>query len=250
MRWRSILVFVCMRVKARMRRATPGTQEEVSRHPNLGVHDNMIKKVFATAVLAAMTMSAQASVVINEGFDNVAGLAANGWVFTNAGTPGGTTTGWTQSGGIFDAQSGPSYSYASANYANSAAGGTLNSWLITPVFDASLGATVSFYLRADAVDGYTDQVNFGFINADGSFTSAGLSTVNPVPVSGWTQYTAWIGADALSSARFAFQYTGAADTANYVGLDTLTVDVPEPASIALMAGGLLGLGAMRRRVRR
>jgi len=211
----------------------------------------MIKKVFATAVLAAMTMSAQASVVINEGFDNVSGLASNGWVFTSAGTPGGLTNGWFQgSTGIFDAQSGAPYSYAAANFNNAPAGGTINSWLITPVFDASLGATVSFYLRADAVDGYTDQVNFGFINADGSFTSAGLSTVNPVPVSGWTQYTAWIGADALSSARFAFQYTGAADTANYVGLDTLTVDVPEPASIALMAGGLLGLGAMRRRVRR
>jgi len=210
----------------------------------------MIKKVFATAVLAAMTLSAQAAVTINEGFDNVAGLASSGWVFTSAGTPGGLTNGWFQgSSGIFDAQSGAPYSYAAANFNNAPVGGTINSWLITPVFDASLGATVSFYLRAGG-EGYADQVNFGFINADGSFTSAGLTAVNPVPDSGWTQYTAWIGADALSSARFAFQYTGAADASNYVGLDTLSVDVPEPASIALMAGGLLGLGAMRRRVRR
>jgi len=207
----------------------------------------MIKKTIAAVVLAAMTMSAQAATFINEGFDNVPGLTASGWVFTNA--PG-ATSGWTQSAGIFDAQSGPSYSYASANYAtNASSGGAIDSWLLTPTFDASLGATVSFYLRA-AGEGFADQVNFGFINADGSFTGSALTAVNPVPDSDWTQYTAWIGADALGSARFAFQYVGTFDTANYVGLDTLSVDVPEPGSIALLAGGLLGLGAMRRRARR
>lgn len=211
----------------------------------------MIKKVFATAVLAAMTISAQAAVTINEGFDNVPALASSGWVFVNNSTPGGTTAGWFQgSTGIFNAQSGAPYSYAAANFNNAPAGGTIDSWLYTPIFDASLGATVSFYLRADAAEGFSDQVNFGFVNADGSFTSASLSAVNPVPVSGWTQYSAWIGPDALGSTRFAFQYTGAADASNYVGLDSLVVDVPEPGSIALIAGGLLGLGAMRRRSRR
>jgi hypothetical protein len=209
----------------------------------------MIKKVFATAVLAAMTMSAQAGEIIHEGFENVPGLAASGWVFTSASTPGGTSAGWYQ-GTIspFQAQAGFASSYAAANYLSAPPGGSIDSWLITPTFDASLGATVSFYLRAGG-EGYADQVNFGFINADGSFTGTALTSVNPVPDSDWTLYTAWIGADALGSARFAFQYTGSYDTANYVGLDTLSVDVPEPASIALLAGGLLGLGAMRRRAR-
>jgi hypothetical protein len=51
----------------------------------------------------------------------------------------------------------------------------------------------------------------------------------------------------VGAARFAFEYTGTYDSANYVGLDSLSVDVPEPASMALFAGGLLGLGAIRRR---
>jgi hypothetical protein len=168
----------------------------------------MIKKAFAAMALAALTISAQAAVVINEGFSSVPALAGSGWIFRNASTPGGDTAGWYQ--------------------------GT---------------SSVSFYLRA-AGEGYADQINFGFINADGSLTSSALSAINPVPDSGWTLYSAWIGADTLASARFAFQYTGTYDSANYVGLDSVSVDVPEPASIALLAGGLLGLGAMRRRSRR
>lgn len=211
----------------------------------------MMKKAIAAAALAAMTLSAQAAVVVNEDFENVPGLASSGWTFINASTPGGVTSGWFQgTTTYFDAQSGVSTSFAAANFNNTAAGGTISSWLLTPTFDASRGATVSFYLRA-AGEGYADQVNFGFINADGSFNSLPLTTVNPVPDSDWTLYTATVGAAAFDTARFAFQYVGTSDTANFVGLDSVTVtDVPEPASLALIAGGLLGLGAMRRRARR
>jgi hypothetical protein len=210
----------------------------------------MMKKAFAAMALAGMAMSAQATVVIDEGFENVAGLAAQGWVFTNASTPGGLTPGWFQgSPNIFPAQSGNIYSYVAADYNNAPAGGTLNAWMLTSAFDASKGATVSFYLRADAADGFFDQVNFGFVNADGTLTGLALTSVNPVPTSDWVQYSAWVGADTLTTARFAVQYTGAADNANYAGVDSLVVDVPEPASMMLIAGGLLGLGAARRRSR-
>jgi hypothetical protein len=211
----------------------------------------MMKKAFAAMALAGMAMSAQATVVINEGFENVPGLASQGWVFTNASTPGGLTPGWSQGDqNIFNAQSGSAYSYAQANYNAAAAGGNLNAWMLTSAFDATKGATVTFSLRADALEGYFDQVNFGFVNANGTLTGLALTSVNPVPTGDWVQYTAWVGADTLSaSTRFAFQYTGAADTANFVGVDSLVVDVPEPASMMLIAGGLLGLGAARRRSR-
>jgi len=219
---------------------------------NSGVHDNMMKKAFAAAVLAAMTMSAQAGVLINEGFDNVASLAASGWTFTNSSVPAGATTGWYQgSSNVFGAQSGDVTSYAAANYNNAGAGGTINSWLITPEFDASGGVDISFYLRA-AGGGYADQISYGFYG-----TGAAMTTINPVPDSDWTLYSVHLDANSLGTTRFAFQYGGTYDSANYVGLDSLTIsaadatgDVPEPASLALIAGGLLGLGAMRRRARR
>jgi hypothetical protein len=211
----------------------------------------MMKKALAAMALAGMAMSAQAAVVISEGFSDVAALASRGWISVNAGTPGGASPGWVQGAAtaeLFSAQSGAANSYASASYNIAPAGGSLDSWLITPVFDASYGATISFYLRA-AGEGYADQISYGFINASGTPDSTGLTTIAAVPAGEWTQYTAWIGPDALTSTRFAFEYTGTFDSANYVGLDSLTVDVPEPASMALFAGGLLGLGAIRRRSR-
>ncbi|QJD99462.1 PEP-CTERM sorting domain-containing protein [Massilia forsythiae] len=189
-------------------------------------------------------MSAQAGVVINEGFENVAALASQGWSFTNASAPGGTTSGWFQgSDGPFTAQSGSNYSYAQANFNNTTSGGSIDSWLITPEFNATYGVDISFYLRAGG-EGYTDTVSYGFTG-----TNTALTTITPVPDSAWTLYTVHLDAYQAGTTRFAFRYTGTYDTANAVALDSLTVDVPEPASIALMAGGLLGLGALRRRSR-
>jgi AraC-like DNA-binding protein len=50
-------------------------------------------------------------------------------------------------------------SYASANYLNAAAGGELDTWLITPEFSTGInGALASFWLRADAFAATGDQV--------------------------------------------------------------------------------------------
>jgi len=51
-----------------------------------------------------------------------------------------------------------------------------------------------------------------------------------------------------SVGRFAIDYTGWANNANYVGIDTLAVTpVPEPSTWAMFGMGLVGLAAYSRR---
>jgi hypothetical protein len=210
----------------------------------------MMKKALAAMALAGVAMSAQADVAIQEGFGNVYGLQSQGWVFTPLSNPVGIVPTWSQGDqSILTAQSGRPESFAAASYNNSVPGGTLDNWIITPDFYAVNDVTVSFWLNSYfAGDGFSDQVRFGY--STGSSATSDFIMASPVTVGtdGWTEYTYTInGLGAGGRARFAIEYIGADDTANYVGLDTLSVNVPEPASIALIAGGLLGLGAIRRR---
>lgn len=191
--------------------------------------------------LAAMTMSAQADVVISEGFENVSALAANGWTFTNDSSPAGI--GWFQGySGAFPAQSGTQNSYAAVNFNSTLPNGTISNWMITPTFNAINGVDISFYLRG-VDEGYADKFEYGF-------TGGAMTVVDPVPVDGWNLYTVHLDANMLGMTSFAFHYVGPYDSADYIGVDTLTVrDLPEPTSIALFAAGLLGLGTLRRRPR-
>lgn len=213
----------------------------------------MIKKALLALAIAGTMAAAQATpnVVVNEGFDNVFGLAANGWILTNASTPGGTALGFTQ--GFTDsgitALSGDVTSYAGAGYGSAAAGGALADWLITPVFNTASGAIVTFWLNAAQADGFTDAIKYGFIDAAGTLNDAMLTSVSSITTGEWTKYTAVLGYTA-GTGRFAIEYTGAADQSNYIGVDNLSVQVPEPSSIAILAAGLMGLGAVRRRQKR
>jgi len=207
----------------------------------------MMKKTLAALALAGMAMSAQASIVTNEGFDTVYGtngLAAKGWLGVNSSN--GDPNGWFGgNSATFDAQSGAATSYVAASYRLAGADGTISNWLLSPLFDATGGATVTFWLRAEALDGYYDQVNFGF-NLNNEFVN--MPPVSVVPTGGWTQYTAVLDASTVGMARFGVQYVGDFNTSNYVGLDNVTItQVPEPASLALLACGALGLGIARRR---
>lgn len=210
----------------------------------------MMKKALVALAISGMALSAQAGALVSEGFQDVSGLAAKGWVLNNASTPAGITSGWAQgSETVFRALTGPANSYASANYQNAAAGGILNNWLITPEFSVDVnGAIVSFWLRADAFDGTSDQIAFGFSGGSSDLDAFTMASATTVGTDGWMRYTARISGE--GNARFALQYTGDADFANYVGVDNfLVAEVPEPSTMAILFAGAMGLMMSRRRKR-
>ncbi|WP_158218788.1 choice-of-anchor J family PEP-CTERM protein [Roseateles aquatilis] len=206
----------------------------------------MFKKAYVALALIGAVASAHAGpTLINEGFDNVSTLS--GWLRTNNSTPGGTATPWFQGDQtIFQALSGAANSYIASNYNNAPAGGTLASWLISPVFSTAQNLEVSFWARGDIADGFLDKLTYGMVDATGNLTSF-VPQATVVAVGAWTQYTFLLSGQAGTNGRFAIGYVGSADQANYVGLDSVTVTVPEPSSWALAGVSLLGLLAARRR---
>jgi hypothetical protein len=210
----------------------------------------MIKKPLCALLLLGAAMSANAGVLLQQSFDNVAALSGSGWVSTNASTPGGLTPGWFQGDQtVFGAQGGAPDSYVAANYNNAAAGGTLDNWLISPEFSLSIGigSSVSFWLRADPAAGYSDQISVGISNGSSSIGDFVLAAAFTAQTDGWARYT-FNYLNTGGTARFAINYNGLADGANYIGVDSFEVSaIPEPASLLLFGAGAMGLLAARRR---
>ncbi|WP_343639885.1 choice-of-anchor J domain-containing protein [Roseateles sp.] len=209
----------------------------------------MFKKTcLALALLGAAAAAQAGPTLLDEGFDNVDTLAGAGWIRSNQGSGGGLTDPWVQGDqSIFTALSGAPNAYVASNFNNAAAGGTLSSWLISPVFSTAENLEVSFWARGDIQPGYIDQLAYGLVDAAGIFSSF-VPQATITAQGDWTRYSFLLGGQgAGATARFAIQYIGSADQANYVGVDNVAVNVPEPSSWALAGISLLGLAAARRR---
>ena len=198
---------------------------------------------------AAWAISAQAA-PFAEGFDDVSALGASGWLQTNTGAA--PTQPWFQgNSGVFGSQAGAPDSYVAANFLSSATG-AIDNWLISPVLTFDAGSMLSFYTRSAGTQGFADLLEV--LVSDGSsnladFVSLGTIGASSAYPTNWTLYSFALPTSATG--RFAFRQGGSVDTADYLGVDTVSVaavtNIPEPSTYALMALGIAGLTLVRRR---
>jgi hypothetical protein len=211
----------------------------------------MLKRALMAFAITFAAASAQAqTVLLDENFDNVAGLEASGWLFQNESFPSASSNApWDQGNlGIFDSQS--SAGYIAANFLSAPAGGFIDNLLITPYFSLATDVVLSFWARADIVGGFSDSFAvLAGITPSGGDEGVLQVLANTVANGSWTKYSVTLaGQGAGTIGRFAFEYFGDADASNYIGIDTVTVTaVPEPGTYALMALGLAAIALSRRR---
>lgn len=210
-------------------------------------------KTLVGLLAVAAGCSAVAAPLLSEGFDDVAALPGEGWVFLNQSTPPGST-GWFQGQpAFFPAAAGPADSYIAANFNNAAFGGSVSNWLLTPQVLLVNGESLTFSLRLLG-EGLLDRVEV-YLGSNGASTDVGrdytlLAAYESNTDTGWQPHTLLVdGLAAPASGRLAFRYVVDDTSLNgdYIGIDSVSIAaIPEPGTVALVCLGALALHAARR----
>ena len=204
-----------------------------------------IKNALLGTVLALGCQATFAQVnTITEGFTAL----PDDWIIINHSQTIGSTSWFQGNNTVFPAHTGPSTSYAGANFNNTTGVGDISDWYITPEVNVQNGSTVSFWTRIPTVGTteYPDRLelrlstagnstNVGSSSSDVGDFSILLLSVNPTLTTGvypqvWTQFSATVsGLNAPTSGRLAFRYwveKGGpnGNNSNYIGVDDFSYD--------------------------
>jgi hypothetical protein len=239
------------------------------------------------AALALFTSARASAQPITEGFENVSGLSAQGWVFINASAMANPAAIWTQGNPITDAitaQSGTPTSFAVVDYTSTnetnPTGGTISNWLITPLRTFNNGDVIRFFTQKPTPDPMSDfpdrmQVRlsasttapaFSGPTDVGTFTTLlldinpTLSPNNPDGTTGngyptvWTQFTLTLsGLSGPTQGRIGFRYFVDDGGVNGNNSDEIAIDtfsyspVPEPGTLWLLGGVAITFAVRRLR---
>lgn len=197
-----------------------------------------MKKNILFAAIFVTSLTANAQIVINEGFEDIASLVD--YISVNVSDI--PSEGWNLGGLI--AYDGPTYSCLTADY-TSTVGSTIDTWVITPLLGYKNGDIVSFYTRTAPGSIYPDRLELRIdptgagnnpTSVDqGSYTELLLS-INPnLEVGGypevWTLQTITISGlpSGITFTRFAFRYWVTdgglnGSNSNIIGFDRFIVD--------------------------
>ncbi len=201
-----------------------------------------MKKPLLYTLMSALPLLGAAQ-ALQEGFDDITTLDADGWIMSNQSDPVGTTNWFQGSTTVFPSHAGPANAYIGANYNNVADAGDISNWLITPEVNVQDGHILSFWTRTGTGSIWNDHLEVrsstGSLvepvgSADvGSFTNLLISINADYDLSypeNWTKYT-WtvsgVGSTPVAM-RFAFRYNvlnggNNGTDSNFIGIDEVYV---------------------------
>lgn len=224
---------------------------------------NKMTRLALAATTAALTAGSAVAgtVVFSEGFD--AGLPA-GWQTLNfSDFPSGTGffQGYSSPAPFFAAHSGAATSYMASSAfigAQTPSGdpaGAVDGYLISPTLSLERDLVLNFWTRTVANNAWAEYLYVGMLVGN-QFTT--LVEINPTLTVGaypeaWTEFSARInrlGAGATGNLVFNYYLPDASQMGNYIGLDTVSLQVPEPAAWLALGSCLIAAGVATSRRRR